>query len=134
MTKLNQVYKCELCGNIVELNHTGVGTLVCCEQPMILQEEKIKEEGSEKHLPVVEKLPENVCRGTDGYLVKIGETEHPMTDDHYIEWIEIITQDNKIGRKFLKAGDKPEVEFHTRSEVREFRAYCNVHGLWSIEM
>lgn len=130
MTKLNQIYKCEVCGNIVNILHTGAESLVCCNQPMVLQKEKTDGTGAEKHLPVIEKLPENVCKGGDGVIARIGEVEHPMEEKHYIEWVEVLTVDNKIGRKFLKPGDKPEVEFHTRSEIKEIRSYCNVHGLW----
>ena len=129
---MNQIYKCEVCGNIVNILHTGMGSLVCCGQPMVLQIEKTKDTGLEKHLPVIEKLPENVCKGGDGIIVRIGEIEHPMEDDHYIEWIEVLTICNKIGRKFLKPGEKAEVEFHTRSDIKEVRAYCNLHGLWKI--
>ena len=132
MTKLNQIYKCEICGNIVNMLHTGVGSLVCCGQPMVLQIEKTKDVGVEKHLPVIEKLPENICRGGDGIIVTIGKTEHPMEENHFIEWIEVVTIDNKIGRKFLKPKDKPKVEFHTRSSIKEIRAYCNIHGLWKV--
>lgn len=123
MTKLNQIYKCEICGNIVEILHTGVGELICCNQPMNLIQEKEKDEGAEKHLPVM-----------DGIKVKIGEVAHPMEDEHYIEWVEIKTADDKIGKKFLKPGDKPEVEFYTRAKIVEIRAYCNVHGLWKISV
>jgi len=100
---------------------------------MELQEEKTKEEGLEKHMPVIEELPANVCQGKDGVKIKVGETEHPMEESHYIEWIEIITEEGKSGKKFLKPGEKPEVEFYTRKEVIGARAYCNVHGLWKTE-
>lgn len=130
MTKLNQIYKCEVCGNIVEVLHTGAGQLVCCGQPMKLFEEKEKDEGLEKHVPAIEELPASACQGKDGVKIKVGETEHPMEENHYIEWIEIITQDQKRGKKFLKPGDKPEVEFYTRKQVLGARAYCNIHGLW----
>jgi len=131
MTDRNQIYKCEICGNIVEVLHNGQGELVCCGAPMKLIKEKTKDEGEEKHVPVFEKLPENVCQGGDGLKVKIGEVEHPMEIEHYIEWIEIKTVDNKVGKKFLKPGDKTEVEFHTRADIVEARAYCNLHGLWT---
>jgi len=134
MTKQSQIYKCEVCGNIIEVLHTGAGELVCCGQPMKLQEEKKEEEGNEKHLPVIEILPANVCQGGDGAVVKIGATEHPMEDKHYIEWIEIITADNKRGKKFLQPGDTPQVEFHTRAKIIGARAYCNVHGLWEMRI
>jgi len=124
MTELNQVYKCELCGNITEVLHTGAGELVCCGVPMVLLEEKITEEGNEKHLPVMEQLEGG------GVKVKIGEVSHPMEEGHYIEWVEIQTKDGKVGKKFLKPGDLTEMEFHTKEDVVEIRAYCNIHGLW----
>jgi superoxide reductase len=81
MTERNQVWKCEVCGNIVEILHAGVGQLVCCNQPMILLEAKRTEEGGyEKHLPVIE-------RSGDTYSVKVGSVEHPMMEEHWIEWI-----------------------------------------------
>lgn len=128
MTQKNQIYKCEICGNIVEILHEGAGELVCCGQPMKLIKEKAKDEGTEKHLPVVELLPDN------GVRVKVGEVPHPMIPEHYIEWIEIKTADDKMGKKFLKPGDKTEVEFNAKSKVIEVRAYCNVHGLWKTQV
>jgi superoxide reductase len=134
MTQLKQIYKCSVCGNIVEVLHTGVGELVCCGKPMDLMTAKSKEEGTEKHLPVIEELPANVCRDKDGFKIKIGEEEHPMENSHYIEWIEIITADGKSGKKFLKPGDKPEADFYTRIKVIGARAFCNVHGLWEVKI
>ena len=134
MTKKNEIYKCNICGNIVEVLHIGAGKLVCCGQPMKLIEEKEKDEAKEKHLPVIEILPAKVCQGRDGIKVKIGEDPHPMEENHFIEWIEVKTADNKIGKKFLKPGDKPETEFNTRAEIKEVRAYCNIHGLWKIAL
>ena len=93
MTKINAIYKCKICGNIVEMVHTGAGELVCCGQPMEIQEEKNQNEGMEKHIPVVSKTGK-------GYLVKVGSVIHPMEENHYIEWIEIILGE-KIYRKFL---------------------------------
>lgn len=132
MTKLNQIYKCDICGNIVNILHEAGGELVCCGQPMHLQIEKTQDVGQEKHLPVIEHLPENICKGGDGIIVKIGAVPHPMEEAHYIEWIEIVTKDAKTGRKFLKHGEAAEVEFHTRADIIEVRAYCNIHGLWKI--
>jgi len=134
MTQKNQIYKCEICGNIVEVLHNGAGELVCCGQPMKLIEEKVKDEGTEKHLPVIDMLPANICKESDGMKVKVGEIPHPMESEHYIEWIEIRTVNNKIGKRFLKPGDKTEAEFNTRSKVIEVRAYCNIHGLWKLEV
>ena len=124
MTKERQIFKCNICGNIVEVLHTGVGELVCCGQPMELLKEKTEEAGQEKHMPVIEKMGEKI-------KVKVGSIAHPMEEDHHIEWIEIITE-GKICRKLLKPGDKPEVEFYTKAEKIEAREYCNLHGLWRV--
>ena len=122
MTELRQIYKCNICGNIVEVLHTGVGTLVCCGQPMELLKEKTEDEGQEKHVPVIESTE-------TGIKVKVGSVPHPMEENHYIEWIEIIA-DGKVFRKFLKPGDAPEAEFEIKTESIIAREYCNVHGLW----
>lgn len=134
MTKLNQIYKCNICGNIVEVLHTGVGELVCCGQPMELMNEKIEDERKEKHVPVIEKMRSGIFCKKGGVKIKVGEESHPMEEKHYIEWIEIITADGKRGKKFLKAGDKPEAEFYTEKEIVGARAYCNVHGLWKYDV
>ena len=122
MTELRQVYKCNVCGNIVEMLHTGVGKLVCCGQPMELQKEKTEDVGQEKHVPVIEKTE-------SGVKVKVGSVPHPMEEKHFIEWIEVIA-DGKSCRKFLKPGDKPEAEFMVKADSIEAREYCNLHGLW----
>lgn len=122
MTKQKQIYKCNICGNIVEVLHSGGGELVCCGQPMELLEERTEDEGFEKHVPVVEESEGKV-------LVKVGSVSHPMEESHYIEWIEIIA-DGRVYRIFLKPGDKPEVEFEIKTEKIETRSYCNIHGLW----
>ncbi len=122
MTKLKGVYKCEVCGNIVEVLHDGAGELVCCGKPMVLQNEKNTDEGLEKHVPVVEHT-------NKGYKVKIGKVEHPMEEEHYIEWIELIA-DGIVYRAELKSGMKPEAEFCISANQVEARAYCNIHGLW----
>ncbi len=129
MTKIKEIYKCNVCGNITEVLHTGVGELVCCGQEMELKEEKHEEEGNEKHLPVIENVGDSDCKGA-GVKVKIGEVEHPSEENHYIEWIEINTGSGKSGKKFLKPGDKPEAEFYTEDEIVSVREYCNIHGLW----
>ena len=122
MTKLNEIYKCGVCGNIVEIIHNGDGQLVCCGQPMNLMVENAVDAAKEKHIPVIEKIQ-------GGVLVKIGEVEHPMIETHYIEWIEVLTE-NKVYRKYLKPGVKPEAVFKLDEEVIEAREYCNLHGLW----
>ena len=122
MTELLQVYRCKICGNIVELVHSGAGELVCCGQPMKLQTENTVDADHEKHVPVIEKTE-------NGYLIKIGQTPHPMTQEHYIEWIEIITESGSH-KNFLKPNDKPESEFCISNEPLSVRAYCNLHRLW----
>ena len=123
MTKKKEIYKCEVCGNIVEVLHNGIGKLVCCGEPMQLQTERKEDSGNEKHVPIIEK--------TDfGFRIKVGSIEHPMEDGHYIEWIEINTEDGKSGKKFLSPGDKPETKFYVKAENVTARIYCNLHGLW----
>jgi superoxide reductase len=123
MTQRLQVYKCEVCGNIVEVLHEGVGELVCCEQPMKLLEPKTADEGKEKHVPVMEKTDK-------GIKVKVSSVPHPMEEKHFIEWIAVDTERGPF-RKFLKPGEKPEVEFEIKEEVLGAREFCNVHLLWS---
>ncbi|MBN2333921.1 desulfoferrodoxin [Candidatus Bathyarchaeota archaeon] len=124
MTELKQVWKCEICGNIVEVLHTGMGQLVCCGQPMVLMEPKVTEAGGyEKHLPVIESAGGKVT-------VKVGSVEHPMLEKHWIEWIAVDT-DKGVHRKFLKPGDKPVAVFSTTDKVVQAREYCNVHGHWA---
>jgi len=122
MTELSQVYKCAKCGNIVEVLHTGAGELVCCGEPMNLQRENTVDAAVEKHVPVIEKTEK-------GFKIKVGAVAHPMEEEHYIEWIEIIA-DGKSYRKFLKPGDSPEAEFCLEAGNIIAREYCNLHGLW----
>ncbi len=133
MTQQKQIYKCAVCGNIVEVLRAGAGQLVCCGQPMDLMAAKNEDSGAEKHVPVIVDLPASACQVKDGVKIKVGETAHPMEAGHYIEWIEIDTGDGKAGKKFLKPGDLPESDFYTRINVLGARAYCNVHGLWEMK-
>ena len=126
MTEKQQIYKCNVCGNIVEVVHEGAGQLVCCNQPMELMTEKTQDQGLEKHVPVVEKTDR-------GIKVKVGSVPHPMEKEHYIEWIEIIA-DGKVYKKFLNPGEKPEAEFEIKAENIKVREYCNIHGLWKSEV
>jgi superoxide reductase len=122
MAQRFEVYKCEACGNIVELLDGGPGELVCCGKPMDLMTENTVDAAKEKHVPVLEKA--------DGKIkVKVGQVAHPMEDKHYIEWIEVITGE-KICRKFLKPGQTPEAAFNITGEKIITRAYCNIHGHW----
>lgn len=122
MIKQKQIYRCSECGNIVEVLYAGGGELVCCGKPMTLQEENKIDASKEKHVPVIEKTDR-------GFLIKVGSAPHPMEDNHYIEWIEIMAG-GKYCRKFLNPGDAPEAEFQISAEIVEARAYCNLHGLW----
>lgn len=123
MTKKNEIYKCQVCTNVVEVYHEGVGELFCCGKPMALLVPGTVDASLEKHVPVIEKLE-------NGYLVKIGAVEHPMIPEHYIEFIEIMTDDGRVGRKYLKPGDKPEAVFYCKSKLVSAREFCNIHGLW----
>lgn len=122
MTKLNQVYKCNVCGNIVEVVHEAIGELVCCGKPMELKTENTEDAAEEKHVPIIKKTDE-------GFKVIVGEVSHPMDEDHYIEWIEIVTP-QKVYRRNLKPGIAPTAEFCVKAESVIVRAYCNLHGLW----
>lgn len=121
MAKFKKVYKCTICGNVVEVLHEGAGTLVCCGKDMELLYEKNTDEGKEKHVPVVEKTEQ-------GITVKVGTIPHPMAEDHFIEWIECVDCGCK---KFLKPGQDPEVKFDCCSSCGgKARIYCNIHGVW----
>jgi len=123
MAKFRGIYKCEVCGNIVEVLHAGPGALVCCSKDMKYFEEKTEDASTEKHVPYIEKTEK-------GILVKVGQNQdHPMADEHFIEWIQILYNGSSY-RKFLKPGDKPQAEFNVSSDNVIAREYCNVHGLW----
>jgi superoxide reductase len=122
MTEKLQIYKCEVCGNIVEMLHAGAGELVCCGQPMKLFKENTTDAAKEKHVPVIEKT-------AAGFKVKVGSVAHPMEEKHYIEWIEVIA-DGQAYRKFLNPGEAPEATFEIKAEKIIAREYCNLHGLW----
>ena len=125
MTQQKQVYRCTLCGNIVEVMHPAGGTLSCCGQPMELLTENTRDAALEKHVPVIEKIE-------GGYKVKVGSVEHPMMPEHYIEWIELITRAG-VMRQYLQPGDKPVAVFMTDAKEVVAREYCNLHGHWKSE-
>ncbi len=122
MTKRSQVYKCNVCGNMVEVIHASTGQLTCCKQPMALHEENTVDAAVEKHVPVVKKID-------GGYKVTVGSVAHPMQEDHFIEWIELLSGDTVL-RRYLKPGDAPEAVFITDLKNVTAREYCNLHGLW----
>lgn len=121
-TKKLEVYKCLVCGNIVEVIHQGEGELVCCGQAMKLLAENSVDAAKEKHVPVVEKIE-------GGYKVTVGSVPHPMEEKHFIEWIELLA-DGKAYRQFLNPGDAPEAIFAVEAQDVVAREHCNLHGLW----
>jgi superoxide reductase len=122
MAKQLEVYRCDLCGNIVEVLHGGAGELVCCGQPMSKLVENTVDAATEKHVPVIEKTE-------GGVKVKVGGVAHPMEEQHYIEWIEVSVS-GKVYRQFLKPGEAPEATFDIEADQVTAREYCNLHGLW----
>ncbi|HII71999.1 TPA: desulfoferrodoxin [Candidatus Woesearchaeota archaeon] len=122
MTQLNEVYKCNVCGNIVEVVHAAGGQLVCCGQPMQHLVENTTDAAQEKHVPVKESSDK-------GVTVKVGSVPHPMEAAHYIEWVQVI-MDGWSCRRFLKPGEKPEAVFCCVTDKATAREYCNLHGLW----
>ncbi|MBN2754336.1 MAG: desulfoferrodoxin [Candidatus Goldbacteria bacterium] len=119
------IYKCMVCGNVVEDIVPGKGELICCGEPMKLMDEKNKDGAGEKHVPVIE-------ASGDGVLVKIGSVPHPMEADHWIQFIEVISTDGFVTRKDLNPGDKPEVFFQIPvAKISVVREFCNKHGLWA---
>lgn len=122
MAERKQVYKCELCGNVIEVLHGAEGQLVCCGAEMVLFEEKSADEGKEKHVPVIEAT-------ADGVKVKVGSNPHPMEEKHFIEWIEVIDGETSC-RHYLQPGETPEAVFKGCSANVTAREYCNIHGLW----
>lgn len=122
MTELNEIYKCEACDNIVQVIHTGIGELVCCDVPMKKLDEQTADATTEKHVPVITKT-------ANGYEIKVGSVPHPMEEKHYIEWIELIA-DGKSYRQYLKPGDEPKAVFCVEAKEVSAREYCNIHSLW----
>ena len=124
MTARFEIYKCDLCGNIVEVLDAGGGTLSCCGQDMKRMEEQTADKAIEKHVPVVEVVE-------DGTVVRVGSVPHPMKDAHHIEWIQMITPDGAYSpRHFLKPGAVPETKFKMKTPGAVVREFCNIHGLW----
>ena len=122
MAEKLQIYRCAVCGNIVEVLHGGDGQLVCCGKPMEKLAAKTADVGKEKHVPVIEKIE-------GGIKVKVGSIPHPMEEKHYIEWIEILA-DGRVYRQFLSPGQAPEAIFNVQARSITAREYCNIHSLW----
>jgi len=125
MPKKKEVYKCNACGNIVEILTAGGGELICCGAPMILMSENTTDAAVEKHVPALEKQG-------NGWKVNVGSVDHPMSKEHFIEWIELIVGDTAY-RQFLQPGNQPAAFFPVTADKVTARAYCNLHGLWKSE-
>ena len=123
MPKRLEIYKCEICGNIVEVTHSGAGALICCGKNMDRMTENTTDAATEKHVPVI-------VLTDDSVTVKVGDVAHPMEEAHYIEWIEILVED-KVYRQYLKAGEPAAATFNVSATTVTARAYCNLHGLWT---
>ncbi len=122
MAKRLEIYKCLLCGNIVEILEGADGELFCCGEPMKRMVANTVDAAKEKHVPVIEKID-------GGFKVKVGSVAHPMEEKHYIQWIELIA-DGRAYREFLAPGQEPEASFKVAAESVSAREYCNLHGLW----
>jgi len=122
MAEKLDIFKCNVCGNMVEIIHAGLGELVCCAQPMVHMKENTVDAAQEKHVPVIEKID-------GGVKVKVGDVAHPMEEKHYIEWIELIAN-GKAYRQFLNPGDAPEATFCIDADQITAREFCNLHGVW----
>lgn len=129
MTKKFEIYKCEVCGNVVEILSEAQGQLVCCGEEMKLLEEKSNEEGiTEKHKPIITIEDKRVT-------IKVGEIQHPMLPEHHIDFIEAISLDGKyLKRKYLEINEAPELSFICNSDKMKARELCNIHGLWIDEL
>lgn len=126
MTKRLELYKCDICGNIVEVVVEGAGELVCCGQPMRLLQAGTNDDAStEKHVPVFSKTE------TNGMEIRVGAEPHPMIPEHYVMFIEVISADkNYVKRKYLHPDEKPELVIDKYINNSLAREYCNIHGLW----
>ena len=124
MTKLNEIYQCSICGNVVEIVNDAQGQLVCCDKPMSKLEAKTQDAGNEKHVPVIEELDK-------GLKIKVGSVSHPMEEEHYIKFIEILKKD-RVCRIPLNPGDSTEIvcDCLKKDDIIEVREFCTVHGLW----
>ncbi len=123
MTQLREVYRCNICGNVVEITHEGAPSLVCCNQSMVKLEARSEDAGEEKHVPLIE-------QSDSGIKVTVGAVSHPMEEKHYIKFIEVLTKE-KVLRTELEPGQTPQAQYCvSKSEVIEVREFCTIHGLW----
>lgn len=125
MNKRLEIYKCSTCGTIVTVNRGGAGGLICCGKAMEHMNKNSTEAATEKHIPVLISVDKN------RYRVVVGEIEHPMTEEHYIEWIDVLLKNGSRLTFFLNPHDRPEAIFETEEKIIEIQTYCNLHGLWN---
>ncbi len=125
MTARFEIYQCRHCGNMFEVLHAGTCVPQCCGEPLTLMREGATDGAKEKHVPVIEKTE-------TGYRVSVGSAPHPMAEDHYIEWIELIA-DGVSYTRFLNPGDAPVAEFCVKADKVSAREFCNKHGVWKAE-
>ncbi len=120
------IYRCKHCKLQVEVTAgADITAPVCCGEPMELQVANTQEAAAEKHIPVLTTLD-------DGILIKVGSVEHPMTEAHYIEWIEVLNG-SYVNRCHLKPGDLPQASFYVHKSPKLIvRASCNIHGIWQM--
>ncbi len=126
MTEKLDLYKCNICGNFVEVVFSGEGELVCCGQPMekLVAKKHTEEMLDEKHVPVLEKTE-------NGYDIRVGSVIHPMEENHYITFIEAISNDKKyVKRKYLEPHEQPILNLKCSCDKVVAREFCNIHGLW----
>jgi len=128
--KEKEIYKCEICGKNIEILNPGALETICCGKPMKLMEEQTADWKEEKHVP-------NITIENNKVTIDIGISmgiPHPMTEEHYIMWIELICKNNCYKRKLLKPGDEPKATFVVAdTENLIAREYCNLHGLWKAD-
>ena len=118
------IYKCSKCGNIVQVLHGEQPPVTCCGKPMDRLVENTVDAATEKHVPVVEKI-------AGGYKVSVGSVAHPMGQDHWIQWIELVSDGGSVvQRVMLSPSSQPEAVFMTDADKVDAMAYCNLHGLW----
>ena len=118
-------YQCSICGNIIELVDGDISRVRCCGKEMDLMVSNVKDAAVEKHVPFTD-IEEDMV------YVKVGEVDHPMTEDHYITWVAAVYNDSVLKYNF-KPGEVPEAVFDYEEGMVVY-AYCNLHGLWKKEL
>lgn len=128
MTERLEMYRCEICGNLVQVILAGGGELVCCGQPMtLLKPNTIEDAALEKHIPVY-------IQHENGVEIQVGSVLHPMNDNHYIMFIESISEDrNRMKLQYLHPGQEAKMLLEEKLGKEKALEFCNLHGLWEGE-